>query len=293
MGSIWLCHMVKSRGRGDLMSSLEKAYLKAMKLKGNDIENVKEIALADSDFHKPLTNKIVDPKELANSKAGISKMSQIIPYSEKIHQEKGIIYANMPDKKLLDIYRTLRTKLLSTSNKENFVTLVTSVVPCENSCMIAANLAVSFALDEAKTSTLVEADIRNPKLNAIFDMENEKGLIDFLESENWESNEILHKTGIPRVRFVSSGLVSENSGEYYTSNKMLHFIEELVSRYPDRYPIINTSSIMNSADTRILFELCDKIVLVVPYGKCSEEEIMQASIAIGEDKLAGVVLDGF
>ncbi len=263
-----------------------------MNLKEEDLDNIKKIALADSDFHKPVTKKI-DPKDVANSKAGISKMSQIVPFTDQIHQAKGLIYANMQDRKLLDIYRTLRTKLLSTSKKENFITLVTSVVPNHNSCMIAANLAASFALDESKTSMLVEADIRNPRLNSVFDLEDQKGLIDFLESESWGSDEILHKTGIPRVRFVPSGIVRENSGEYYTSDKMHQFIKELVTRYPDRYPIINASSIMDSADTRILFELCEKVVLVVPYGQCSEEEIMQASIAIGEEKLAGVVLDRF
>ncbi len=274
------------------MSSLEKAYLKAMNLTSENLAEVKKITLPELDMHKGVTKK-ANPKDIAASKAGISKMSQAEKYTDKILQSKGLIHANMFDRKLLDVYRTLRTKLLSLSNKKNFVTLVTAVVPDYNSSLIAANIAVSFALDASKTSTIVEADIRHPRLNEVFDQENEKGLIDFLESEDWESNEVLHKTGIPRVRFVPSGLVSENSAEYYTSDKMEHFITELVSRYPDRYPVINASSIMDSADTRILFELCDKVVLVVPYGKCSQEEIMQASLAIGEEKLAGVILEQF
>jgi len=179
------------------------------------------------------------------------------------------------------------------SNKSNFTTLITSVVPESNSHLIAANLAATFALDIAKTAMLVESNIRDAQLNSLFDLAGSRGMIDYLESEQWNSKEILYKTGIPRLRFVPSGLTRENSAEYFTTGKMLAFVKELISRYPDRYPIINAPSIDESADTRILIELCDIVVLVVPYGKCSKEQVMQAAMAIGEEKLAGVVLDNF
>jgi len=286
------------------MSILEKAFLKAMSLEGEDANpeqitnnkrtdsSQKDAALdrLDVKLDKP---RAVEAHDIVNSRQGISQMSEVKRFTTEQLNEKRLIHTSMKDKQLLDRYRNIRTKLLAGSNKQNFVTLVTSVKSSKSQGLIAGNLAATFSLDEAKTSMLIEADISNPSLNSLFEMNDNKGLIDYLESDNWESNEVLQKTGIPRLRFVPSGLHRENSAEYFTSSKMSEFVNELLNRYPDRYPIINSPCVINSADTRILIELCEKIILVVPYGKCSDEEIMQAALAIGEKKLAGVILDGF
>lgn len=274
------------------MSTLEKAYLKAMKISDDASDDKKRSVIVQATEKMPNFTKR-DTKEILNSRVGISKMLQMESYSTEILKSKQLIYTGMEKSSTLERYRTLRTQLLSRSNKTNFITLVTSVEEKSNAQLIAANLATAFALDEAKTSMLIEADIRKASLNQLFELDDSKGVIDYLESEDMNCESVLYKTGIPRMRFVPSGLKRENSAEYFTTDKMQIFLSELLTRYPDRYPVINAPSLLESADTRILIELCDIVVLVVPYGKCTEEEIMQASLAIGEDKLAGVVLDGF
>jgi len=285
------------------MSTLEKAYIKAMNLEAKEVNNSERdsnIVERAEDYSESGRLHLDTPRpqakeahDIVTSRVGISQMNEVESYSSKTLMEKRLINPKMKDRQLLDRYRNIRTKLLSISKKENFITLVTSVVPDISSALVAGNIAATFALDEAKTSMLVEADINNPQLNNLFDMSEKKGLIEFLDSDTLDTNEVLLKTGIPRLRFIPSGLHRENSAEYFTSTKMAQFIKELVVRYPDRYPVINAPCVLNSADTRILIELCDKVVLVVPYGKCSDEEIMQAAIAIGDEKLAGAVLDGF
>lgn len=272
------------------MSLLEKAVLKSLKEKHKESENPDK-NLFDLDNNTKLPKK--ETSEILSSRSEISKMSQIEKFSKLDLNKKRLIYSNMKDSVLLDRYRNLRTKLLSLSKKNNFITMVTSVVPDENSSLVSANLAATFSLDEAKTSMLIEADIHSPALNTLFELQEKPGLIDYLESEDWDGSEILYKTGISRLRYVPSGIPRENSAEYFTSDKMNSFIEEMVSRYPDRYPIIHAPSIINSADARILIDLCDKVILVVPYGKCLEEEVMHAAISIGEEKLAGIVLNEF
>lgn len=274
------------------MSTLEKAYLKAMKISDDVDEDVKRGLIEQASNILPTVSKR-NVQEIVTSRTGISQMSQVDLYSKEELKQKRLIHTDMDDSALLERYRTLRTKLLSESNKSNFITLVTSVVPQSNSYIIAANIAATFALDEAKTSMLVESDIRGANLNGVFGLTDSKGMIDYLESTHGNSEEVLYKTGIPRLRFVPSGLKRENSAEYFTTDKMAAFMDELHKRYPDRYPVINAPSIAESADTQILVELCDVVVLVIPYGKCSEEEIMHATLAIGEEKLAGVVLDEF
>lgn len=273
------------------MSTLEKAYLKAMKVSEDAGEDEKRDILDKASSFPTVSKR--ETGDILSSRTGISQMSQPKNYSKELLKQKRLIHTAMDDSVLLEKYRSLRTNLLSRTDQSNFSTLITSVVPNSNSHRIAANIAATFALDGAKTSMLIESNIRNPRLNSTFDLDNYKGVIDYLESENWDSDKILYKTGIPRLRFVPSGLKRENSAEYFTTDKMKSLIREISTRYPDRFPVINAPSIAESADTQILIELCDSVVLVVPYGQCSEEEIMHASLAIGEEKLAGVVLDSF
>lgn len=281
------------------MSILEKAFLKSLKDESKNKQSGKEhqddvdLILSSELNESPVIPRKKETSELVSSRAGISKMEQSEFYSAKELEVRKLIYTNMKDSVLLDQYRNLRTKLLALSDKSNFVTLVTSVIPDDNSNLVAANLAATFALDGAKTATLVEANIQNPILNSTFDMQGDKGLIDYLEARDDNCDEILRKTKVKRLRFVPSGLLRENSAEYFTSDKMKGFIKELVDRYPDRFPIINAPSIISSADARILVELCDLVILVVSYGKCTEEEINHAALVIGEKKLSGIVLNQF
>ncbi len=273
------------------MSTLEKAFLKAMKEESNTAKPESD------DFGLTTERRVQNVKTTKNlvapSKTGIPKMEQQELFTKKELVAKRLIHPKMKDATLLDRYRNLRTKLLSMSNKDNFVTLITSAVPNYDCSLVAANLAASFALDETKTSILIEGDIHTPKLGRLLGLENNKGLIDYLEAEDWDAKEILYKTGIERLRFVPSGLERENSAEYFTSEKMDEFMQQLLKRYPDRFPIVSAPSIVNSADARILAELCDKVILVIPYGMCSEEEFVQAALTIGEERFAGVVLNDF
>ncbi|MGX5172720.1 CpsD/CapB family tyrosine-protein kinase [Aliikangiella sp. IMCC44653] len=274
------------------MNTLEKAFLKAMKEENSQDEGSAENALGITDAslkqHDRPRKNLVSP-----SKTGITNMEQQALFTRKQLVAKRLIHPKMKDATLLDHYRNLRTKLLSMSNKDNFVTLITSAVPNYDCSLVAANLAASFALDETKTSILVDGDIHQPRLGKLLEVENTDGLINYLEADDWDAKQILYKTGIPRLRFVPSGLERANSAEYFTSEKMGEFMQQLLNRYPDRFPIVYAPSIVNSADARILAELCDKVILVIPYGKCTEEEFVQAALTIGEDKFAGVVLNDF
>lgn len=229
-----------------------------------------------------------------SSRSQIKQMAESRQLTDEELQAKGLIYPRMEDTRLLNIYRNLRTKLLAAAGGRNFTTMVTSVVPVRSTSVIAANIAASFAFDEGKTALLVEGDVHSPTLARLFELEaDSRGLMDYLESEENTIRDVIHETGIPRLRFVPSGDGRENAAEYFTSEKMKGAVEEIATRYPDRYPIVDAPSVQDSADARILLDLCDQVVLVVPYGQCTEDQIRTAAEIIGSEKLVGVVLDEF
>lgn len=285
------------------MSKLESAFSKALKEKGLTSDGRPGDSAPESfDARKVLNSdeKMLAPrnpaklKDIVSSRSQISNMVHKKLLSEQELADKRLVYPKMRDKKLLTLYRNLRIKLLAISENKNFTTLITSVVPGGGSSLVAANLAATFAFDEGKTSLLIEGNIHSPSLANLFDLEaDSKGLMECMESDSLTVGDILYETGVPRLRLIPGGKVRENSAEYFASGKMKSTFQEIVDKYPERYPIIDAPSVNESADARILVDLSDFVVLVVPYGMCSEEDIKNAAKAIGKNKLVGTVLNQF
>lgn len=270
------------------MSKLESAFSKAMR------EQSPKSNANSGTSNESLPGAAVSAKSLTPSKSQIRNMSVGSILSDGELAKKRFVYPGMKDRGLLNIYRNLRTKLLGLSPTSNFTTLVTSVVPCSGSSLISTNIAATFAFDEGKTALLIEGNVLSPSLVNLFDLEDTAiGLMEYLESDTVSVSDILYETGISRLRFIPTGKILENSAEHFTSRKMEQVISEVRERYPERYPIIDAPSINESADTRILLDLCDQVILVIPYGKCSEEQIRNAALVIGKEKLCGVVLNQF
>lgn len=278
------------------MSKLETAFSKALKERESAINRevldgtaAKLDPANAADLATPPTRN-----QLVTARYQIKNIACTKKLTESELANKRLIYPKMKDSKLLNVYRNLRTKLLSASSQGNFVTMVTSVVSGGGSSLISANLAAAFAFDEGKTALLLEGNVHSHSLGQIFDLPDDTtGILDFLETDSLEVSGILHETGIPRLRVIPSGRNEESAAEFFSSSKMRSMLKEIKSRYPERYPIIDAPSIKESADARIIMDLCDHVILVIPYGLCTDDDIKSAVQSIGREKLTGVVLNEF
>jgi exopolysaccharide/PEP-CTERM locus tyrosine autokinase len=222
----------------------------------------------------------------------ITKMDEPRLFNDDELLEKKIIFANSPHRQDLNTFRTLRTKLLELSKGQNFSIVVTSPQPEGGTSFIAANLAAAFALDTSKTAVIIDCHIRHPSLHEIFDLFPEYGLTDFLESPDLGIGSIIYPSGIKRLRVIPAGQQRESGAEFFTSFRMKQFLNAVKKRYPDRFIIIDAPSVIESPDSKILSELCNYTLLVVPKGKLTESTIQEAVSAFNPDKLAGVVFNG-
>jgi len=207
-------------------------------------------------------------------------------------QQRGIIHSQMQDETALNSFRELRTLLLAQSERKNFVALVTSVKPRGGATHVAINLATAVTLDPLKTALIVDCNWRNPQIHERLDLEVSPGLLDFLDfPEDIGVKSIIKPTAIPRLRAISIGSRDLHNQEYFSSVNMQLLVKMLKQRYPDRFIIIDAPSMKNSADAGMLSEICDTTVLVVPYGRCTASQVEDAVSKLGEEKLAGVVLN--
>ena len=74
---------------------------------------------------------IVDVREVKDrlSRQEIREMADIFRLGEDDLEEKKLIYPRMRDKRVLNVFRDIRTKLIEKSDNKNFTLMVTSV--CE------------------------------------------------------------------------------------------------------------------------------------------------------------------
>lgn len=224
------------------------------------------------------------------SRQGIREMADIFRLSDEDLDEKRIIYPRMKDQRILNIFREIRTKLVERASGENFTLMVTSVCESGGGTFVSTNLAASIALDQGKTSLVVDCNLYAPASENFLDSE-QIGFSDFLENPAIAIEEIIYATGIPRLRLIPIGRSADIGPEYYTSYRMKHFVQELGSRYSDRYVILDVPPIGSTADARILSECCDFVVIVVPSGKVTKDQLKAAIGSVSSEKLVGMIFN--
>jgi protein-tyrosine kinase len=224
-----------------------------------------------------------------DTSAVIEKMGEVDRFSIEELDRLKLISGSMQNSKILNVFRELRTQLIKTSQKKNFVCMVTSAFSKGGASYIATNLASVFALDKAKTSLLIDANLYAPSLERLIIGDTNAGMTDYLSDNSLSIKDVVYATGIPRLRVIPVGDNNEGAAEYFSSNKMLEFIDEVRTRYADRYIFIDSPPVSESSEARILSEIADMVILVVPHGGGSYEQIENAIQIIGKDKLTGIV----
>ena len=235
-----------------------------------------------------------DTKETVNAldSSEIGRMGEVDRFSIEELDRLKIISGSMHNSKILNIFRELRTQLLKKNKndkKKNFVCMVTSLSNGGGSSYISTNLASVFALDKAKTSMLIDANLYAPNLDKLIIGEANVGITDYLSNPNLNIKDVVYATGVPRLRVIPIGGNREGAAEYFSSDKMLRFIDEIRSRYSDRYIFIDTPPITESSEARILAEIADIVILVVPHGRATLDQVEAAIQIIGKDKLSGLI----
>lgn len=204
-----------------------------------------------------------------------------------------IVYPGMADRKVLNAFREVRTKLFQLAGEENFVLMVSSVCEQGGASFSSVNLASAISLDRNRTSIVIDCNLIHPSLHKLLAHQPEHGLVDYVEDDTFHVGDIVYASGVPRLRVIPAGSTHEGGLEMFSAERMRELVKEIKTRYPDRYIIFDAPPITTSADARILQDLCDYCLLVVPYGKATKDMILSAVEAVDEERFAGLVFNNF
>ena len=202
---------------------------------------------------------------------------------------------NKPKSALSESFRAIRSSLQFLYKKQNVdgakTLMITSSVSGEGKTYCSINIATVFALSEKKT-VIVGLDLRKPKLFEEFNLNNDKGVVNYLINES-SVDEITNATEIPFLNVILSGPIPPNPAELIISERLGDLMRELKQKYD--YIILDTPPVGLVSDALELDQYCDVTLYIVRqnFSKKDMITLLNNRVKRGELKNTSIVLNGF
>lgn len=210
--------------------------------------------------------------------------------SSYISQKRSLIAYSNPNSLIAEQFRTIRTNIRFLTEKENkAVLLITSPSKGEGKSTTAANIAVSMAQQKEKV-LIIDANLREPELHSIFKISNTVGLTDVLTGKS-TFEDAIYPTEIGRLAVLTSGVIPFNPAEILGLDKLGDLLREVKQIYD--IILIDSPGILEVADTKVLANRCDGVIIVLSEGSTSKFKAIEAKKALDftESKILGVVFN--
>jgi capsular exopolysaccharide synthesis family protein len=194
---------------------------------------------------------------------------------------------------LAEAYRHLRTSvLLSTAGRAPKSLLVTSSLPGEGKTTTAVNTAISLAQTGASV-VIIDADMRRPRLQSIFDMHGQLGLSSILSSDASEDDmlAVVRADEESGLSVLTSGPIPPNPAELLGSDQMRRLIATLQANYT--HVVVDSPPVSSFTDGVLISTMVDGVLLVVHGGKSSRHIVRRSKQLLSDvgAKIFGVVLN--
>jgi capsular exopolysaccharide synthesis family protein len=177
--------------------------------------------------------------------------------------EEGLYVVRQPRSPVSEAFRLLRTNLeFAAVDRPIRRLLVTSTCPNEGKTTVAVNLAAVVSQGGRKV-TLIDADLRRPKLHRFLGLANQFGLSDLFRGNATLPLVSQHPAGLENISVVTTGGLPPNPSELLASLKMDHILDE-ADRGSDIVILDSPPSLV--ADVQILAAKVDAVVIVVHPG---------------------------
>lgn len=233
-----------------------------------------------------------------------SKESSIIPHGKNGEPkgENDSVATGVWDERLLqgarfhretfESFRLLRSKILHPLDGRPVPKsiMVTSAQPQEGKSYVTANLGIALAQGVDQHSLLVDCDLRLPTLAGLFGLGRKKGLVDFLAGK-CSVEELIVRSSVEKLSLIPSGTPPVNPAELLASVRMHDLVEELSSRYPDRFVLFDSPPMQVASESIVLSQAVDGVILVVRQGRTPRAVLDRVIDDIGRHKIMGVVFN--
>jgi protein-tyrosine kinase len=185
-------------------------------------------------------------------------------------------------------YRSLRTRVTrADGNRAHKVLAITSPCRGDGKSVTASNLALAMAQEFDRRALLVDADLRNARVDQLFGIPRQPGLVDVLTGAVPIDEALVALPG-SRLVVLPAGSAHTQPTELLGSSQMRQLFEILRRQFDH---IVVDAASAQSADTGALQGAVDSLVIVVRAGRTPRPAIERAIQAIPPTRLLGLVLN--
>lgn len=192
---------------------------------------------------------------------------------------------------LAESVEAARTMLLHAAQAEAMqVIVVTSAVSGEGKTLTCSHLAVSLARAGRKT-LLIDADLRRPALQSIFQLPLGPGLSEVLRGDA-ELGTTIQDRPVPGLSVMTAGVRDDRSLQALAQPKLDEIIRSLKERY--EFVIVDSAPVLLVADTQQIAQRCDGVLFSVLQDISRLPEIHAAveRLAALRIRILGAVVNG-
>jgi protein-tyrosine kinase len=185
-------------------------------------------------------------------------------------------------------YRRLAARLhLDQAQRGTKLVMVTSAIVGEGKTLTATNLALTLSESYRKRVLLIDGDLRRPGIHDMFGIPNFTGLSDAIRAADERKVSVIHLT--EHLSVLTAGRPDSDPMGVLASEKMHRVLADAAVAFD--WVVIDTPPVALLSDAHLLASLVDTVVLVVRAGATPLEAIRTATVAVGRDRILGVVLN--
>ena len=232
---------------------------------------------------------------------GIPVLGQLPTPPKSVAKEGKLVMVAAPTSPEAESFRTLRANLaFANAHHKARVLMVTSAVDQEGKSTTVANLAVALARG-GRSVVLIDADLRSPRLHALFDVPEKPGLTDLVLGDA-ELDEALREINIldanerggrvGRLEVLPAGDALHDPDELGAEAAVARVLQKVRSRAD--FILVDAAPLLRVGDTVALSAHVDALLVVVrlkSLRNATLEELERTLAATPAAKL-GVVVTG-
>ncbi len=226
-------------------------------------------------------------------KLGLPVLGRVGPLAIR-RDAQALVAARRPDSVVAEDLRRLWVTLQALDPQPKII-LLTAPQQSREHLLLVANLGVTLARAGQRV-LLVDADLRQPGLSALFGMESDTGLATVLERDDERIFQRLREapgrpTTVKGLLLLPAGLPRPNAAELLTSAALGHTLAALREAAVD-WILVCGAPALATAESAPVAGAVDAVLLVVELEETVQEAVTESAalLAAAGGKLAGIVL---
>jgi protein-tyrosine kinase len=205
--------------------------------------------------------------------------------------ESNRIVAMHSDRPETEQYKLLRTQVLHRMQANGWNTLmITSPEAGDGKTTTAINLAITFAREYSHTAILVDCDLRQQAIHQRMGFAGRLGLADYLLDDH-PMHDIIIWPGIEKLTVISGKRTIQDSTELLSSQRMQVLVQEMKTRYPDRFVFFDVPPLLTVADAVAFAPFVDAVLIVVREGHTRMPGVQRALTLVPKERFLGYVMN--